>query len=110
MTENWQRAEQAALFPFGPLSHIQCALPLPGEHLRLLPLLCNRHTETKEVAQMKEQIKAPGKILRSDDEIASLSDAQFKTRVIRILTELVEYGSKLEEKMKAMLSEIKENV
>ena len=28
----------------------------------------------------------------------------------RILTELVEYGCKLEEKMKAMQSEIKENV
>ena len=41
---------------------------------------------------------------------ANLSDAQFKTLVIRMLTELVEYGDKLDEKMKAMLSEIKENV
>ena len=39
-----------------------------------------------------------------------MSDAQFKTMVIRMLTELVEYGRKIEEKMKAMLSEIKENV
>ena len=39
-----------------------------------------------------------------------LSDAQFKTLVIRMLTELVEYGHKLDEKMKAMLSEIKENI
>ena len=46
----------------------------------------------------------------SDEEIANLSDAQFKTLVIRKLTELVEFGSKLDEKMKAMLSEIKENV
>ena len=59
---------------------------------------------------MKEQIKAPEKIQLSDKEIANLSDAQFKTLVIRILTELVEYGHKLEEEMKAMLSEIKENV
>ena len=59
---------------------------------------------------MKEQIKAPEKIQLSDKEIANLSDAQFKTLVIRMLTELVEYGCKLEEKMKAMLSEIKENV
>ena len=110
VTENWQRAEQAALFPFGPLSHIQCALPLPGEHLRLLPLLCNRHTETKEMAQMKEQIKAPEKIQLSNEEIAHLSDAQFKTLVIRMLTELVEYGHKLEGKMTAMKSEIKEHV
>ena len=59
---------------------------------------------------MKEQIKAPGKIQLSNEEIDNLSDAQFKTLVIRMLTELVEYGCKLDEKMKAMLSEIKENV
>ena len=59
---------------------------------------------------MKEQIKAPEKIQLSNPEIANLSDAQFKTLVIRMLTELVEYGHKLYEKMKAMLSEIKENV
>ena len=58
---------------------------------------------------MKEQIKAPEKIQLSNEEIASLSDAQFKTLVIRMLTELVEYGHKIEEKMKAMKSEIKEN-
>ena len=59
---------------------------------------------------MKEQIKAPEKIQLSDEEIANLSDAQFKTLVIRMLTELIEYGHKIEEKMKAMKSEIKENV
>ena len=46
---------------------------------------------------MKEQIKAP-KIEVSDEEIANLLDAQFKTLVIRILTEMVEYGHKIEEK------------
>ena len=59
---------------------------------------------------MNEQIKAPEKIQLSNEEIASLSDAQFKTLVIRMLTELVEFGHKLDEKMKAMLSEIKENI
>ena len=59
---------------------------------------------------MKEQIKAPEKIQPSDEEIANLSDAQFKTLVIRMLTELIEVGHKLDEKMKAMLSETKENV
>ena len=62
------------------------------------------------MAQMKEQIKARGKLQLTDEEIANLSDAQFKTLVIRMLTELVEYGHKLDEEMKAMLSEIKENV
>ena len=59
---------------------------------------------------MKEQIKAPEKIQPSDEEIANLSDAQFKTLVIRILTEIIEYGQKIEGKVKAMKSEIKENV
>ena len=61
------------------------------------------------MAQMKEQIKAPEKIQLSNEEIASLSDAQFKTLVIRMLTEMVEYGRKREERVKTMKSEIKEN-
>ena len=40
------------------------------------------------MAQMREQIKTPEKEL-SDTEIASLSDAESKTLVIRILTEMV---------------------
>ena len=59
---------------------------------------------------MIEHFKAPEKIQLSNEEIAKLSDAQFKTLVNRMLTELVEYGHKLDEKMMAMLSEIKENV
>ena len=59
---------------------------------------------------MKEQIKAPEKIQLSNEEIANLSDAQFKTLVIRWLTKLVKFGHKLGEKMKAMLRETKENV
>ena len=59
---------------------------------------------------MKQHIKALEKIQLSNEEIANLSDAEFKTLVMRMLTELVEYGCKLDEKMKAMLSEIKENV
>ena len=59
---------------------------------------------------MKEQIKAPEQKQLSDEGIVNLSDAQFKTLVIRMLTELVEYGCKIEDEMKAMKSEIKENV
>ena len=51
---------------------------------------------------MKEQIKAPEIVYLSSKQIANLSDAQFKTLVIRMLTELVELGRKLDEKMKAM--------
>ena len=38
-------------------------------------------------------IKTPEKEL-SNKEIANLSDAEFKTLVIRLLTEMVEYGCK----------------
>ena len=59
------------------------------------------------MAQMKEQIKSPEKEL-SNKETANLSEVEFKTLVIRMLTEMVEYGHKIEEKAKAMQSEIKE--
>ena len=58
---------------------------------------------------MTEHFKAPEKIQLSEEEIANLSDAQFKTLVIKMLTELVEFGNKLDEKMKSMLRETKEN-
>ena len=58
---------------------------------------------------MKEQIKAP-KTELSNKEIANLSYAEFKTLVIRMLTEMVEYGCKIVEKVKAMQSEIKKNI
>ena len=46
------------------------------------------------MAQMKEQTKAT-KIELSNEEIANLPDAEFRTLVIRILTEMVEYGHKI---------------
>ena len=51
---------------------------------------------------MKEQIKAPEKIQLSDEEVANLSQAEFKTLIIRMLNELVDCGCKIEEKAKAM--------
>ena len=61
------------------------------------------------MAQIKEQIKTP-KIELSNKKTDNLSDAEFKTLVIRMFTKLVEYGHKIEKKVKAMKSEIKENV
>ena len=49
---------------------------------------------------MKEQVKTPEKQL-SDKEIANLSDTEFKTLVIRILTELIELSHKMKEEMNA---------
>ena len=59
---------------------------------------------------MTEHFKAPEIVQLSSEQIANLSDAQFKTLVTRTLTELVEFGRKLDEKMKAMPRETKENV
>ena len=50
------------------------------------------------MAQMTEHFKAPEKIQLSEEEIDNLLDAQFKTLVIKTLTELVEFGRKLDEK------------
>ena len=61
------------------------------------------------MAQMKEQIKTP-KIELSNEETATLSHAEFKTLVIRMLTEMVEYGCKIEEEVKAIQSEMKKNI
>ena len=59
---------------------------------------------------MTEHFKAPEKIHLSKEEITNLSDAQFKALVINMLTELVESVQKVDEKMKPMLRETKENV
>ena len=45
------------------------------------------------MAQMKEDIKTAEKEL-SNMKIANLSDAEFKTLVIRMLREMIEYGQK----------------
>ena len=63
-------------------------------------------------AQMKNQNKIPEKILNKM-EITNLSDAEFKTLVIRMLKVLVGYFNsikKTQEEMKFTLSEIKKNL
>ena len=62
---------------------------------------------------MKEQTKAPEKILLSNEEIANLLDAQFKTLVIRMLQELAGYLNNIKKTqvaMKVALREIKKNI
>ena len=58
---------------------------------------------------MKEHIKTPERQLR-DEEIANLSDAEFKKLVIRVLTELIELSHKMKKEMKATQSKIKQNL
>ena len=51
------------------------------------------------MAQMKEENKAPEKIQLSNEEIANLSNAEFKTLVIRMLTEMIECSCKIKEEV-----------
>ena len=64
------------------------------------------------MAEMKEQNKAPEKELNKR-EISNLSDADFKTPVIRMLKEPMVYFNsikKTQAKIKVTLSEIKNNL
>ena len=57
---------------------------------------------------MKEQNKTPQKELK-EMEIGNLSDAEFKTLVIRMPRDLMEHGNNIREEIKVTLSEIKTN-
>ena len=57
------------------------------------------------MVQMKEQIKAPEKIQLSDEEIANLSDEEFKTLVIRMPTEILSMDTK--QRKKCRLCQVK---
>ena len=58
---------------------------------------------------MKRQIKTPEKEL-SNKELANLRDAEFNTLVIKMLTEMIEYGCKMKKDVKAIQSEIRKNI
>ena len=55
---------------------------------------------------VKEQITAPAKEL-SHEEVDNLSDAEIKTLVIRMLTELTELSQKMQAEMKTTQRETK---
>ena len=57
----------------------------------LLSLQHNRCTETKNCGTNQRTDQTPEKEL-SNEEIDNLSEAEFKTLVIRMLTEMIEYG------------------
>ena len=66
----------------------------------------------RNMAQMKEQVKTPEKEL-NEMEINNLSDAEFKSLVLRMLKELSEDLSsiiKIQSEMKDTLIEIKNNL
>ena len=46
----------------------------------------------------------------SDEEIANLSDGEFKALVIKMLTDLTELGQKMKKQIKYTQNEIKQNI
>ena len=63
----------------------------------------------KNMSPVKEQNKTPEKELNKM-KITNLSDAEFKTLVVRMLKELIEYGNNIKEERNLTLSEIKKNL
>ena len=103
------------MFPLWPLPHRQCcrearraaqtwriAKALPPYNLAGEP-------RQRNMAQIEEQSKTSEREL-SDEEIANLSDGEFKALIIKILRELIDLGQKTKEQMKDNQSEIKQNI
>ena len=59
------------------------------------------------MAQMKEQSIT---LELSNEEIANLTDREFKALVIKMLAVLIELGQKMKKEMKDTQSEIKQNI
>ena len=77
-----------AIAPSQPLPHVQChsaatSVTLSWGTPKAPPLKVTDAPRQKKMAQMTEHFKAPEKIQLSKEEIANLSDAQFKTLVIK---------------------------
>ena len=112
VTVIWQRVKRAPLLPLGPsptYSRHSAAISVtpPRGTPKAPPLYVTGVPRPKKRAQMTEHFRAPEIIQLSIEQIASLLDAQFKTLIIKKLTELVEFGQKLDEKMKAILRQRK---
>ena len=84
-------------------------MPFPDEYLRWTPYNVTGVQIQINKAQIKEQINTLEKEL-SDKEIDNLSDAEFKTLVIRMVRKMLKYHHKINEEVKAMWSERKENI
>ena len=63
----------------------------------------------KRWGQNEKQSKTSKREL-SEEDIANLSDGEFKALVIKMLTELIELGQKMKEQIKTTQNEIKQNI
>ena len=115
VTESRWRAEQGALFLLGTFHHIQhhnaaSRLPCPGKYLRLHPLLHNRLAKTKKNGPNEKTDQSSRKNTTKWWRDSQLIRCTVQNTGNQEAQKLVEFGCKLDEKMKAMLRETKENV
>ena len=68
----------------------------PGEYLRLCPLQCNSYTEPKKYGPNERTDQNSRKTTKRQGD--DLPDAEFKTLVIRMFTEMTELGHKTKKK------------
>ena len=88
----------------------QRGLPCPGGIPKVPPPYnISGMPRQRNMAQTKEQSKTLEREL-SDEEIANPSDGEFKALVIKMHTELTEFGRKMKEQMKDTQNEIKQNI
>ena len=73
------------------------------------PLQLIRGPKQRNMVQMKEQSKTSERGL-SEEEIANLSDGEFKALVIKMLTDLIELCQKMKKQVKDTQNEIKQNI
>ena len=99
--ESWARVVPASgivpsLAPYHPEQHNTAKrVALPWQIPKTLPPYNLKGAlRQRNMDQMKEQFKTPESEL-SDEETDNLSDIEFKTLVIRMLTELTELGRKM---------------
>ena len=82
--------------PLDPTGHLLHEVTLPSHRVKVALPNTYKHREAakmrrqRNMAQMKEQILTPEKKL-NEREISNLSDAEFKTLIIRIFKELIGY-------------------
>ena len=81
----------------------------PDEHLRLYPLIYNSCNKTKKYGLNDRTDQSSGKNITKQRRDTQLIRCRVKTLVFRMLTEMVEHGCKIEENVKAIKSEMKEN-
>ena len=63
--------------------------------------------EQKEEINIQPEQDEETRIQKNEEELDNLSDAEFKTLIIRMLTEVAEYDCKMKEEMKSIPNEIK---